>query len=631
MKQPSLISAPTRTLLLALCLGLPHPSAMAQTAPTKPAEATEAQGTPTLSSPRRVGLYVVRPGDTLRSISTRYSGGAELWQDNWRLNPQITDSNVIAPGQRLRILLAVEVPANTARITKVSRQVEEKPNPNPWVPSAVDHLLIEDDGLRTRQNSSSEILFPEEITLQVTENSLIFLERVEQHLTGVPREEIEIVEGQADLGARSRLARAPEIEIIFGDARARPRPGENGSLATRARKAETGEAQLMVYEGQSSLQAPSGRVEVPTGMGSTVPAGGAPSPPEMLLPAPALLSPAADSSWNRPDPPFRWEAVPGSVSYVLEICRDPVCGALERRVLGLAEPYFDPFPLPIGRYFWRATAIAASGLDGFPAPAAAFTIASDRLDRQAPVGSLRVEGRQIRFGQDLVVGPTARLIAEATDAEGDLAAWTYLLDGKEVTPESWRQGWPAGPHTAEARVTDEAGNTTHLGPLHFVSDPEPPRLSFKVGGEELVKGRGEPEWDLPPSSRREARREAREGLVLAWSSDGERWLALRRPGRPGGSSPGSEGQAGGDRPQIFFRAPAGNPFAVESPAQLGVAEILHLTAEDTGSGVDQIRFGIAPAAGSRRTPALWIRAVDLLGNVSTLEWPLAEEPSPPRR
>lgn len=577
-----------------------------------------------------IGMYVVRPGDTLRDISRRYSGGEERWQDNARLNPQIRNPDFLIPGQRLRIHLADAVPHNTARVRKISRQVEEKPNPNPWTQSSVDNLLIEADGLRTREGSSSELHLPGGVVLQITESSLIFLERVENQLNGIPREEIEIVEGQADLESRKPGQESgADIEIILGEVRAAPKPGPDGALATRARAADAG-AQLMVYAGKSTLQGARGSVEVEEGMGSTAKAGQSPSPPEKLLPAPSLLAPAAGSAWGRPDPPLRWKAVPGATAYVVEVCRDAECGALERRLVGIQQTSLDPEPLPIGAYFWRVTAVAASGLDGYPADTRGFNVTSDRLDRQAPEGGLQVEGRQIRFGNRLIVGKEGTLVAQASDdsiAGGDAGAlsWIYLLDGKEVPFETWRSGWPAGPHTFEARVSDAAGNSTTLGPLELVSDPDPPELSWQQGGVELVRRYGESSLNLPPLARRGMRRNQREGLRFAWSGDGWRWLTLRGPGAPASdSSRMDEARVESDHPQIFLRALTEDTFREAAPAQVRRGDVLRLSAKDGGAGVGHLSVRIAPSESGEghAGPVMWIEVVDLLGNTHREQWPL---------
>lgn len=622
-----------RALLLAAAAAavFAAPSAHAQSriegrAPREAAQASQAR--PASGERLEIGTYAVRPGDTLREISRRYSGGMDRWEDNWKLNPNITDPDRIQPGQRLRILLSNMVPENTARVIKVSRTVEEKPYPYTWEPSQVDHLLLERDNLRTRKGSSSEIAFPDGVRLQVTEGSLVVLEQVNRRLAGVPRNQIEIVEGQADLERRATGSRSAgrgagsEIEIVLGDTRIKPESNAEGRIATRARKQEAGGQQVMVYEGSGTLDAGGKKVEVATGMGSTVPEGGAPLPPEKLLPAPGLVSPRPGAAVHRPNPTFQWEEVPGATSYVVEVCRDPECGAVEMRRTGILETRLAPDDLPLGELHWRATAVAPSGLDGYPAQATAFRITSLVKDDVSPSGELTFSGPQIRRGERLIVGPGAVLEAEARDEESGIGEWVYLLDGEEVDAETWRGGWSTGEHEAEARVADQAGNETRLGPVRFVSDPEPPRIAWEVGNDGLLDERGAPGARPADLSSRRLAREREEGLVLLWSADGTSWLALREPGAAGRQG-GASASVQGDRPQIFLQAPGRDPLAGGSPVQLPGGRLLRLSAEDGSSGVGELRFEVRRAGEGR---VLWIEAVDLVGNQKVETWPLVEGP-----
>ena len=293
--------------------------------------------------------HTVRPGETMELIATRYLGSLPLWREIHRLNPDIADPNRIEPGQRIRIpLLQRDLPAAT--VHRMSRQVEEQPSPIPWTAAQVGDVLVERDGVRTRQKSSTELRFTDGARLTVTEDSLVFLRRSGTALRGVERKAIEIVEGQADLEARSApSAPAPEVEIVIGATKATAGPGRGGTAQTRARRSTEGGAKLMVYGGESEVEAGGAKVQVPQGMGTSVAASGPPSPPEPLLPAPRLTDPAAGAERACADPALSWQAVPEAASYVVEVCRDAGCwraGGAARRVR--RPPGGGPRPCPWG-------------------------------------------------------------------------------------------------------------------------------------------------------------------------------------------------------------------------------------------------------------------------------------------
>lgn len=583
--------------------------------------------------------HVVRPGDTLEGISRRYLGTASRWPEIWRLNPEIQDPNVLVPWQRVRISLVTAASQPVARVTRLAREVESKPQPNPWDDARVDDLLRDLDGVRTRRQSSAELLYTDGKRLVVTESSLVFLRQVGGRLEAVPRDEIEIVDGQADLaGVASAGERLADVEIFVGEARLRPEAGAAGSLETRARKADAG-AQLMVYEGEGVVVAAGERVELARGTGTSVPAGGAPAPPEELLPAPEPASPAAGSSLAFANPTFAWRPVEGAASYVLEICADPGCGALVRRVTDIAAAsWTPPEGLPTGDHHWRATAVSASELDGYPGETVPFSITGDRVDREPPRGSLRASGPAVRFGTELVLGPGAHLEAELEDAASGVGEVEWLLDGAAVPQEKWAGPWSPGAHEASVTAADRVGHRATLEPLSFVSDSEPPAVTWERGGPALVARHGDPAWQPREVKPRRVRRVLRRGVLLEWSADGQRWLPLSAPwaARRQDARWADDGRTeahylGAGHPQVLLRAPGGNPGQADNPLGLGSGEILRLAVEDRVTAVRELRWGVGrcPEGGAPARAYLWAEAIDLLGNVTRSRYAPACPGEPP--
>ena len=97
--------------------------------------AQEPAPTPAPRETDTLGWYVVRPGDTLEKITERFLGTPVLWRENWRLNPWLENPHLLHAGDRLRVIVSRTLPPRSAKLEKVSRRVEEKPHPNPWVPA----------------------------------------------------------------------------------------------------------------------------------------------------------------------------------------------------------------------------------------------------------------------------------------------------------------------------------------------------------------------------------------------------------------------------------------------------------------------------------------------------------------
>jgi hypothetical protein len=451
--------------------------------------AQEAGAPPSAREGDTVSWYVVQPGDTLEKITEKLLGSSSLWPENWRLNPGVRDPELLRVGLRLRVITHRVLPQRTATVTKVARQVEEKPHPGPWVPARVGSVLKEKDGVRTYERSSAELAFDDGSLLTLTEDSLVFLREVGSTVTGVRRQSLEIVEGQADLESRPRQPRRSEIEIVVGQARLKPEADATRTAQARARRVESGGAQVMVYAGRGDVESGGATVSVPAGMGTSVPEAGAPRPPEKLLGVPRLESPRPRTEWDFANPPFAWGTVAGAAFYTLEICADPSCGQLLQRITGLREPtWTPPQALRRGEIFWRVTGVAASGLDGFPSPASPFTIRSDRIDSEPPVIAVRVDGPCAPGVEGTVLlGRGARLLVEARDDAAGVDALHGRWDGGSWRPLAQAPLEPPPDektHLLEVRAVDRRGRQApilRLAVRRSLSPPAPPLVQGEPG------------------------------------------------------------------------------------------------------------------------------------------------------
>lgn len=338
--------------------------------------------------------YVVQAGENLHVIAARLLGDRLQWPRLWRLNPQVKDPNKLTPGQTLRVPGSDDgsgpLPEAQAQalFSRLSQRVEEQPHPQPWWTLAhVGSKLKERDGVRTFAAASAELTFDDGGRYVVGERTLLFL-RVPSRPAGARRARaLEVVQGQADVEIKPATRGAREVEIVVADSasRARPDQGENG--LARARRADTGAAQLMVYGGAGEVQARGVKVDVPRGMGTSVPPGQPPRPPEKLLPAPEALGPAVGAGFDYANPVFSWEPVPAAASYTLEVCRDPACGQLVLRMTSLTSTRWVSDELPRADLYWRVLAVSASGLDGFSSTPRVFAVRSRwRRPSDSPAG-----------------------------------------------------------------------------------------------------------------------------------------------------------------------------------------------------------------------------------------------------
>ncbi len=283
-----------------------------------------------------VGWHTVQEGETLSGITAHYLGFSGLWPENWRLNPDVKNPDFLVPGRRIRVILKREASARTAEIADLQHKVKKKLQPEDWTAARKGDVLVEKDGVHTFKNSSARLDFDDGVSLLVTEESLLFLRKIEAALTGVPKEEIEIVQGQADLKIKKAGRRPSSIEIVVGSAQIRSQAISGQRLETRMRRPSQGGAQLMVYAGRGEMESGGIKVNVKQGQGTSAPEGGPPAPPERLLPAPRLLRPVKGAEQEAGKTLFSWRSVPKAASYTLEVCRDPECARLVKRTTGLS-------------------------------------------------------------------------------------------------------------------------------------------------------------------------------------------------------------------------------------------------------------------------------------------------------
>ncbi|MCB1035616.1 MAG: TonB-dependent receptor, partial [Acidobacteria bacterium] len=276
---------------------------------------------------------------------------------------------------------------------RLAGRVDALPAPVPWTRSRRFDLLATGDAVRTHGSASVEMLFADASQLLLSEDSLVFLydhqqEQRRRRSRQAPAVEIEVIEGQADLKNHHLPKKNDEgLEIVLGPARIRTLPDRKGSLETRARRTPGRASQVMVYRGAGEIAAAGAVLRLEEGRGAVIPASGKPSPPELLLPPPSVSSPAAGSSLETAAPQFLWQPVEGAAAYTFEICLDADCARLLEKVTDLEATSHRAERLAAGIYYWRVTAVAASGLDGYPsAPARLRLVRAVQVAEEARAG-----------------------------------------------------------------------------------------------------------------------------------------------------------------------------------------------------------------------------------------------------
>ncbi len=557
------------------------------------------------------GFHVVRPGDTMEGLALRYLGSETLWREIATLNPEVPNPHFILPGERLRIFLDRPTPQPSAQIVALSRRVEERPQPVPWRAASEGDVLIERDGLRTYENSSAGLRFDDGAALTLAQESLVFIRRQTAAAAGrEAKKEIEIQVGQADVASSIETAAGGEIDVIVGGARGAGRAEAGKPLRARSRKTAEEQAQFMVYEGASTVSAAGKKVELAAGSGTTVPPKAAPGPAETLLEAPGSLSPASGEEIGLDAPDFAWGAVPGAAGYLLEICRDATCGAMvARRTIGPEAHSRVDGSLEPGVVFWRVTAIAPSGLDGFPSPALRVQVV-ESVASPAPALALRAAGAE-PAGSCFATPP--ELAVRALDRAGRTLPWRAVLDGNPVEDQAWKE-MPPGSHVAVARVQDRRGRAVDSPPVAFEVDAAAPWPTLSAAPA------------APVAEAKQSRRHRRPvvappscDLALEAYDPASGWSAV--PCTTGPAPARASFAVTAEHPTIELRT-SGRALSLGGLA-LAADDALTLSAWDVGCGATEIGLSISPSPYAGGGMRLTAEVRDRAGNSRVLDWAIA--------
>ncbi len=409
------------------------------------------------------GWHIVRPGQSLEELSRLYLGEDGSWHSLVELNPSFSGMRLLAAGDRIRVVLTRGLPQGGSLVTNLTGDAHAYPTPVDWTKGRRFDLLQPGDGFRTGRRSSAVLVFDGLSQLLIGEESLVFLAGASEAPPAepTPSADLEIVVGQVDLqGSRSREDES-EIEVILGATRLAAAENQAGELRTRVRRREQGAGQVMVFRGRSFVTQAGQTQGVPEGSGLVLPTSGPIPSPEPLLVAPRLLGPAVGTTVALDRAVLSWAPVSGASSYTVEVCYDVDCGSLALRILDLTQGVLPLAPLAQGRYYWRVTAVAPSGLDGYPSAGRSLWLTARSSPPEGVATATLVGTVRDRLANAPLAGAVVRIPETGqevwTDHQGGFR-FEGLPDGV-VTLEAEVEGYLPG---RLERITARPGRSTAL-------------------------------------------------------------------------------------------------------------------------------------------------------------------------
>lgn len=216
---------------------------------------------------------VVKPGDTLWSISHTYLKDPSRWDEILKHNRLPTsDPTVALPGMTLRVpVRLIKQSLRAAHLVyAINRVLFRRKDTADWRGSSSKMELFQGDSLRTLEESRARVRFLNKEILSLEPNSMAV---------------IKPVDGDADVVLRSGSIFAGRARVVTANARVTPRTRDTRYSASVEADLTT---KVEVFKGAAGVEAQGSKVEVSAGMETRVRPGLAPEIPRPLQNLPEL-------------------------------------------------------------------------------------------------------------------------------------------------------------------------------------------------------------------------------------------------------------------------------------------------------------------------------------------------------
>ncbi len=338
---------------------------------------------------------VVRPGDTLWSVSHAYLKDPARWDEILKYNKLPTqDPTVALPGMTLRVpIKLIKTSLRAAHVVYlVNKVLYRRKETADWKDSKMAMEVFQGDSLRTLEESKARVMFLNKELLNLDQNSMAV---------------IKPSDSDADVELKAGSVFTGHARIVTSTARITPRTGDTRYSATVEPNLTT---RVEVFKGAAAVSAQGASVVVPAGMQTRVAPGLAPEMPKLLenadeadleARAQEFASAATVGGGAAPDPKVappqpEPEADAQELRSDIQVLKigEPIlgfhvqaCALRDFNKLVVDKKYgtddrfsADDEGLKAGAYWWRVSAIDLLGTEGpFHAPHY-YTVGIRRLD-----------------------------------------------------------------------------------------------------------------------------------------------------------------------------------------------------------------------------------------------------------
>lgn len=307
--------------------------------------------------------YIFRKGDTLYALAGNYMAHRDDWRTVQRIN-RVIDPHAIPPGRSLviptRLLKAEPLKARIIAF-KGTCQLSPPEGGTP-IPLANGMQVIPGSRLETAASSFATLELSNRSRITLPSNTRIHITEMRKFLlTGSVDFNFLVEQGRIETAVTPLKGAHDRYRIRTPIATAAVR-GTEFRVGYQGEKApsltEVLDGTVGVGAGTNAVAA----IPVEKGFGAGISADGA-IRTEALLPPPERIDPGKVQA--DPVVSLAFSPIEGAHAYHVQLARDAGFVELEREVTS-ASPEARFEDIPNGRWFVRATAIAASGLEGMP-------------------------------------------------------------------------------------------------------------------------------------------------------------------------------------------------------------------------------------------------------------------------
>jgi hypothetical protein len=261
-----------------------------------------------------------------------------------------------------------------------------------WQPARAGMGLAPSDAVQTASSSGASIRFAPKDWLEMSENSLMIIRKLERDPVRLAkRSSLLVIDGEFFGKLGGPEVKTFDIELGKTGARARIVAGKDktGPAEFQITVNPDRSTTLSMFKGTAEVAAKGVTVHLDAKTSTTVSEAGIPSPPETLLASPVLSTPAEDAVfYYRSLPPkvsLTWEALEEADGYRVVVARDPEFhDVLVKR--GVSDPSFEHGNLKEGTYYWRVSG-KKRWAEGTASKAGQFMIVKDLVPPDLRVAS----------------------------------------------------------------------------------------------------------------------------------------------------------------------------------------------------------------------------------------------------